>query len=1171
MSKIDNKIGHNIVKVIGGAIIQGVAEGEEELCTEIINTLVDNYISGDLSHMELSVKEKMLAGYSEEEAIALTMKENEEQIMLAFLGGFVSGGVNGGVFTTIGAIKSENNISNISQNIMDMYNDSTFNYNIKEIQSNLRTNKYAEALNCLLNISGVDMVNNLLASQMLFNSLQNGNYLNASQSIEIAKVLDNGIQNFLNLSQEQQIEQFVKLQLTDQATLLNMLNSKGVEIFNGLQSDLQQNLFNKSTMNFQTKLSILSSLDTSSQNALLPDGVNMTTFIARNSSEIINMQVSAIDSSISNVVAQVKTLLFDSKFQFVNEFNINQFESLVAKAIENPSNISALVNKYSGMLDSSNVDTFNQLISNLSVKINDRYELTSAKSAASAIANKYGNIDYSTVLASLILPSELYNSLGLDSKIQNCVLFNNLVGEQLSSWTLTVESAASLYENLAVACNNAGIQFADLKNSIGIMEAMVKYYEDARVLEVETGGEIFNTYRTHGIVHIFDVMTQSINAYASFNSAGINNLSLETIMLSAVMHDTGMSGGQQIHLTKDAAGNLVITTQQVDSSGKAYRESHSFNSAVNILNEFEALRKAGYTDLQIAEAALLTFAHSKSNSGLNPLTGNVSGWSFAIQALAKATEGSDFNIVDVLVENGKLSSSNITDYSSVEIKTPTGNVKGNIGNFDIDTDWLNVMSYEGLIVRLGDALTNNDNAGINQYGKEITFENTDYNLQHDIANVFAELGIDSTLSFQEQFAILMTTEDFGLGKAAGKEAGNIVYKIDGQKATSSQQFVLGENNQTYSIRNAADGAVEVVISVKHSEAVPLCTLFAIDERLQEINSKGSGVFGDADSKNIRMVIEIDSSTTDSVKNLYQQYAEFAKDNGLVPVEINEVSNLAKITDPAVFEAGLKNGTITLEQMLNAYDLKNTDVYKRYEIQVYDKLVDDAKYDKAKANGVSKEHVVLSNNQLQAIRLTTKFKCYENFVKLILLEKSSGLKSGISVEMAAELLMNGAKQETILSDSYLKKYWDSWNANSITGETEVVAFKPGWAYDDFVVGKNTIGRSDGEFVLPKSEVQAIIKECTVAGKIDGEKLAEKLKLPLGTFKTGVVMVTQFVNITDLKLPTSNLGGSMLGEWVPGGKTGGGVFEAVVPQLILKDGKWVNPEGKEIKIDVFDFRI
>jgi hypothetical protein len=479
---------------------------------------------------------------------------------------------------------------------------------------------------------------------------------------------------------------------------------------------------------------------------------------------------------------------------------------------------------------------------------------------------------------------------GTITKAQVKDVLINLVGDDLGSWVLSDEAGYSLYMNLLTACKNAGISLSDMKTSIGVMEVMAKYYEDARSLKVDVEPEYFDTYRTHGIVHIFDVLTQSINSYTAFKNAGINNISLDTIMLAAVMHDTGMSGGQQIHLTT-VDGKLVITTKTTDSSSKAYRESHSFNSAVNILNEFEVLRKAGYTDLQIAEAALLTFAHSKSNSGLNPLSGNVEGWSFATQALAKATEGSGFNIIDVLIENGKLLSSDIKGYSKdKKIKTPTVEVVGEIGLFEFDGDWLNSMAYEGLIIRLGDALTNNDNAGTNQYGKTIDLSKVDYNLQKDIASVFKTLGVDSSLSLQEQFKLLMTDDELGLAKAAAKEAGDLSYKIDGNDYKTSQQFVLGENNQIYNIRTLSDGTIEVVVSLKSSEAVPFCTIFAIDERLQELNSKGAGIFGD-DGKSIKMVVEIDSSSSTNVKNLYQQYAEFSS-NADVKVEIREVSNLA---------------------------------------------------------------------------------------------------------------------------------------------------------------------------------------------------------------------------------------------------------------------------------------
>lgn len=503
-------------------------------------------------------------------------------------------------------------------------------------------------------------------------------------------------------------------------------------------------------------------------------------------------------------------------------------------------------------------------------------------------------------------------------------LLTDLIGDKLDSWVLSDDAGYSLYMNLLTVCNNAGISVSDVKNSVSVMEAMAKYYENARDnLNVETGGEVFNTYRTHGIVHIIDVMTQSINSYAAFKNSGIGDLSLETIMLSAVMHDTGMSGGQQVKLSLDENDNFIIKTVDIASNGQTYRESHSFNSAVNILNEYEALRNMGYTDVQIAEAALLTFAHSKSNSGLNPLSENPSGWSFAIQALAKATEGSEFNLIDVLVERGALiSSDTVVSQSKIIVKTPDGKVEGHIGVYNFNENWLKTMGYESLVIRLGDALTNNDNAGTNQYGNEITFESTDYNKQISLSQILTNFEIDPSLSFDKQFTMLKEK----LGKVAGYEAKDITYEVGGQTYNSSQQFVLGENNQTYSVTNGVDGSIEVVISVKNSDAIPFCTLFAIDERAGELNSKGNGLFGTDDSQSIKMVIEIDASASADIKNLYYQYAEFYNNkDGAVPVEIREIStgivesiNSAELSGNTSQDVNKNNGMI-----LNVEDGVNT--------------------------------------------------------------------------------------------------------------------------------------------------------------------------------------------------------------------------------------------------------
>lgn len=476
--------------------------------------------------------------------------------------------------------------------------------------------------------------------------------------------------------------------------------------------------------------------------------------------------------------------------------------------------------------------------------------------------------------------------------------FRNILGENLRSWIPTINSEINLRTCLVNACSRVGNSISSIKKCFDILNAMSKYYESARELEskITEKGEIFNTYRTHGVVHVIDVLTQTINSYAAFKNSGIKDMSLDVLTLAAVMHDTGMSGGKQLILGVNKNKEITIDVQEkIDSNGKTYRESHSFNSAVNIINEYETLRKFGYSDLQIAEASLLTFAHSKSNSGLNPLSGNVGGWSFAIQALSKATENTGFDIVDVLATNNVLLSTDINkSQSTISVKCPTNKVVGNIGTYSIDENWLKVMGYEALCLRLGDALTNNDNAGTNQYGKPIIIKN-DYSNQKDINQVLNNSGIDSSLSFDDQLTKLidglLETDDskkIKLETLAEYEAGDIAYEVDGVEWKKSQQYVLGENNQEYKIENASNGTVEVIVSVKNSEAIPFCTLFAIDERVGELNSKGPKLFDITSDSGIKMVIEIDSSTSKSVKELYNAYSEFyAKQTGTVPIEIRE--------------------------------------------------------------------------------------------------------------------------------------------------------------------------------------------------------------------------------------------------------------------------------------------
>ena len=504
-------------------------------------------------------------------------------------------------------------------------------------------------------------------------------------------------------------------------------------------------------------------------------------------------------------------------------------------------------------------------------------------------------------------------------------IFKELVGTKLASWSTSDEVSYNLLKNLVLSCDKAGIKISDLSKSIEVMESMEDYYDGARKIDLQVDAGMLKTYRTHGIIHIFDVLTQSINAYTAINGAlEESNMDLDTVMLAAVMHDTGMNGGKQIHLDV-VDGKLVINVKEVQSSGTSVRESHSFNSGVDIINEAAALSKAGYSDAQIAEAALLAFAHSKSNSGLNPLVDNPAGWSFAIQALQEATKDSDFKIVDELIKAGiitnrgatTLSNSDITvkcpkvyednngviqlndEGKPIKIDNAGGKKTGKIETYTFGYGVIDRLSHEALVVRIGDALTNNDNAGVNQFYGDITFKSTDYTKQSTPSDVLKamEKTFEKEISKNEPKITSIPTEeslirallsiDDGLQDAGFKETqhstddSSVTFEVDGKVRNNSQPFVLGENNQTYEVKTNSNGGIDVVVNVKNSNNIPFCTLFAIQERAGELLSHSDG----ANELGINLVIKIDSKTQPEIADLYNQYEEYYKNNEIMKVKI----------------------------------------------------------------------------------------------------------------------------------------------------------------------------------------------------------------------------------------------------------------------------------------------
>lgn len=97
------------------------------------------------------------------------------------------------------------------------------------------------------------------------------------------------------------------------------------------------------------------------------------------------------------------------------------------------------------------------------------------------------------------------NVIGNERLYKANKMFENLLGEQLSSWIPSVESGGKMMSDLLDACDKAQVKIDDkeIKQSIKVLNAMQDYYKKARDnLDIKID-DTFDTYRTHGIVHGF--------------------------------------------------------------------------------------------------------------------------------------------------------------------------------------------------------------------------------------------------------------------------------------------------------------------------------------------------------------------------------------------------------------------------------------------------------------------------------------------------------------------------------------------------------------------------------------------------------------------------------------------------------------------------------------------
>ncbi len=96
-SVTQNKALTAIGTMLYSATSQAFMEADEEFCTEIVDFVLDQCVSGDLSAYNLSIQNYLQQGYNQADALLLANQEFASQLVQSWIGGFASGFCFGGL------------------------------------------------------------------------------------------------------------------------------------------------------------------------------------------------------------------------------------------------------------------------------------------------------------------------------------------------------------------------------------------------------------------------------------------------------------------------------------------------------------------------------------------------------------------------------------------------------------------------------------------------------------------------------------------------------------------------------------------------------------------------------------------------------------------------------------------------------------------------------------------------------------------------------------------------------------------------------------------------------------------------------------------------------------------------------------------------------------------
>ena len=426
----------------------------------------------------------------------------------------------------------------------------------------------------------------------------------------------------------------------------------------------------------------------------------------------------------------------------------------------------------------------------------------------------------------------------LDSETRTATL-NKMSSTNLLATIKALNSAGDVkLLNSIFDSSNANTQYMTTLTKT-LLDPTLDYYENAA--KIAGNLSAFQTYRSHTEGHVKEVAVKTLeaanNIKTSLEKSGVDGFSSDVNLyecyVAALWHDVGMAAGSEGMLSYDSKvvdGKIVTETLKEKKNGNVTRSNHSFNSAINVLANSSEIAALGVDPNNVA---LLTFAHSKSNSGVSVLN-NAKDWSLCVDKINSAVEYHNqthpdskivfsntggTNFIESLIKSGILKDDSTTTYTS---STKQGKVTHNVYNFDPAK--LSALSSETYAIRLGDANTNNNNIGTNQAGQKIDM---------------STLERKGKTSFD-------TSAGFGnIESLVDSEATGSTIKIGDETVTLNTfgaAYILGEANIDFSTDVSDGGALTERFTIRNPSEYPASTVFNIDERLGEVATADKGGF-----------------------------------------------------------------------------------------------------------------------------------------------------------------------------------------------------------------------------------------------------------------------------------------------------------------------------------------